>query len=367
MGNIPVFFCLCLSSMLGLSSAAKCTIYPPMEGATGDDVAFIMIPGAQIEGKRYEDLGRAIQEQMPGARLWLGITKGWLGNFPNPIEISGAVDDCLQQGFSSSLAGPVFIGGHSLGGIMLETWVGDNPDKAEAIILLGSYLPDLFGDHSNSFPVPVLTAVGELDGMTLSYVAREWVESRIAEEALGAPGRYPVVVIEDANHGQIASGEIPSFVTDNDIVSPISFEEAHMRYAAAVSSFITLQRPDLFTDEEVTSAATHQEELAVFTEEFLEPFTTAWLMETDPNTDPLTSENFMIQGQRVMLGATQEEMEKLLVVYRSSHFGELYDPGPEGDVGGHPGGDGKIARGQLCGALRRLGGCQASSGQHSSL
>ena len=42
---------------------------------------------------------------------------------------------------------------------------------------MGSYLPDLFGDSSNSFPVPVFTVVGELDGMTLSYVYR-WVKHR---------------------------------------------------------------------------------------------------------------------------------------------------------------------------------------------
>ena len=45
---------------------------------------------------------------------------------------------------------------------------------------MGSYLPDLFGDSSNSFPVPVFTVVGELDGMTLSYVYR-WVKHRRLE------------------------------------------------------------------------------------------------------------------------------------------------------------------------------------------
>ena len=58
---------------------------------------------------------------------------------------------------------------------------------------------------------------------------------------MGEDDRYPVVVIDDANHGQVASGEIPSFVTDQDIPSPITFEEAHVRYAAAVADFITIQ------------------------------------------------------------------------------------------------------------------------------
>ena len=37
-------------------------------------------------------------------------------------------------------------------------------------------------------------------------------------------------MVDDANHGQVASGEIPSFVTESDIPSPITFEEAHIRY-----------------------------------------------------------------------------------------------------------------------------------------
>ena len=38
------------------------------------------------------------------ARVWVGITRSWLGNFPNPLEIAGALDDCMSQA-----AGEVFI------------------------------------------------------------------------------------------------------------------------------------------------------------------------------------------------------------------------------------------------------------------
>ena len=77
--------------------------------------------------------------------------------------------------------------------------------------------------------MPVLTAVGELDGMTVSFVfrsftffklghdeasiplckemlircVREWKESQEAEDLIGMPGRFPVHVINDANHGQV--------------------------------------------------------------------------------------------------------------------------------------------------------------------
>ena len=98
---------------------------------------------------------------------------------------------------------------------MLELFIRDNPDLAAGVVLLGryysaatcsvlhsrSYLPDLLGDQSNEFPVPVLTAVGGLDGLTLSYVYREWLESSVAEAS--QPGRYPVIVVEGVNHGQV--------------------------------------------------------------------------------------------------------------------------------------------------------------------
>ena len=49
----------------------------------------------------------------------------------------------------------------------------------------------------------------------------------------------------------MASGDIPTFVTSQDIPSPITFEEAHSRYATSVAAFITVQSQELFTDEEV--------------------------------------------------------------------------------------------------------------------
>jgi len=305
-----------------VAEAASCNLVPPMSSATGQDIGFIIIPGAQISGEKYQDLGEEIQRQLPGARVWLGLTRGWLGNFPNPIEIAGAINDCLDDASSEGLAGPVFIAGHSLGGVMLETYIKDHPDVAEGIILLGSYLPDLFGDESNAFPVPVLTAVGELDGLTLSYVYREWKESAAA----GGFGDYPVYVIDDANHGQVASGEIPSFVTEQDAPSPISFEEAHRRYAEAVASFIVLQKEDMFTEDEFSMAIETKEELRRYTGEFLVPFATASLMETDGADVP--SSSWMIEGQRILLDASAEELSNLEVIDFVVPFADLGDAKP---------------------------------------
>jgi dienelactone hydrolase len=319
-----IFFSLLffLLSQTDVALGASCNLVPPMSSATGEDIGFIMIPGAQIAGEQYQDLGEEIQRQLPGARVWLGLTKGWLGNFPNPIEIAGALNDCLAHASSEGLAGPVFMAGHSLGGIMLETYIKDHPDVAAGIILLGSYLPDLFGDHSNVFPVPVLTAVGELDGLTLSYVYREWMESADA----GVLGGFPVYVIDDANHAQVASGDIPSFVTEQDIPSPISFEEAHQRYAQAVACFIVRQKEEMFSEDQLIIALETQSQLMRYSSRFLVPFATASLMETDGAEVP--SSSWMLEGQRVLLAASEEELTNLEVIDFVVPFEDLGDAKP---------------------------------------
>ena len=104
--------------------AASCTVTAPTELATGAEVGLILIPGAQIPGERYLPLAQQIQAQLADrAKVWLGVTKSFLGNFPNPLEISGAINDCLSQAAAGGLGGPVYMAGHSLGGIMLETYI----------------------------------------------------------------------------------------------------------------------------------------------------------------------------------------------------------------------------------------------------
>ena len=64
-------------------------------------------------------------------------------------------------------------------------------------------MPDgFFGNgDSNIFPVPVLTAVGSLDGGALSYVTREAAESKLP----ALEGKFPVFVIDRVNHAQVNS------------------------------------------------------------------------------------------------------------------------------------------------------------------
>ena len=74
-----------------------------------------------------------------------------------------------QAGYSTE---SVFLSGHSLGGVVLESYVSTHANEnMMGLILFGSFLPDTTSTN-NSFPIPVLSAMGTLDGGGLSYAFR---------------------------------------------------------------------------------------------------------------------------------------------------------------------------------------------------
>ena len=104
-----------------------------------------MIPGATIPGEAYRPLLAAVQAAFPG-QVWGCATAGWTNNFPNPLEIKGQVEQCLAGAAELGLpTETVFYAGHSLGGVVLETFLRPNADLAAGMALLGTWLPDLLG------------------------------------------------------------------------------------------------------------------------------------------------------------------------------------------------------------------------------
>ena len=83
--------------LLPISNAAYCDLISPKTfSSTGDDFGLIMIPGSKIPGEKYIPLADKIQALFPG-KLWIGVTKGWFVDMPNPLEISAAINGCLEQ------------------------------------------------------------------------------------------------------------------------------------------------------------------------------------------------------------------------------------------------------------------------------
>ena len=102
----------------------------------------------------------------------------------------------------------IFVIGHSHGGAIVEELVRDDLRQNYAgVILFGSYITDNNANGAtNDYPIPLLTAVGTLDGRATSYAVREWRESKLSP----ASEDLPVILIEDCTHLQVSSGGLDS-------------------------------------------------------------------------------------------------------------------------------------------------------------
>ena len=161
----------------------------------------IFVPGATIPGENYLPLMEAVQAEYPGS-LWVAATTDWAGEMPNPLEIGGQLAGCRDQADQMGLdTSNVFFAGHSLGGVVLESYVSGHADLTQGIILLGTWLPDLLARANNEYPVPVLTAIGELDGGGLSYLRREVEET--AALAPSVTSFSKTLLVPQVNHAQV--------------------------------------------------------------------------------------------------------------------------------------------------------------------
>ncbi|XP_023342042.1 uncharacterized protein LOC111711823 isoform X2 [Eurytemora carolleeae] len=279
--NIYVVFTLGLISQ----AASDCSIEPPIKDGE-DGIGLIFVPGATISGEAYLPILRKIQENYPGS-LWIGATTAWLNNFPNPIEIGGQINDCLSIAEISGLSTErVFFGGHSLGGIVLESYISGHAELAQGIILLGTWLPDLLR-ADNEFPVPVLTAIGEIDGGGISYLRREYFETKDLSPEVQM--KTKTILVPQVNHGQVASGELPDGVITDDIDPELSEEEAHTNYAVRVSDWLILNN-ETISEQEKRTAERNFDDYDTETFNFLKPFSAMFEQETQSSYSPFTQQ-----------------------------------------------------------------------------
>jgi len=262
---------------------ASCDLEGPLQG--DDGIGLILVPGAKISGQAYLPILRKIQEEL-NQPIWIAATAAWFGDMPNPVEIGGQVDACLElarsRGFDTSR---VFFAGHSLGGIVMESYIGGNPDIAQGIVMLGTWLPDLVRGY-NDFPVPVLTAIGELDGGGLSYLRREWEETEALSEEVKLLTK--TILVPQVNHGQVASGEVPESVIENDIDAELSESDAHKNYAVRVADWLNLVTPA--SDEELQTSLANYIVYEAETFEFLQPFFAMHRAEQDGMYSPFSQD-----------------------------------------------------------------------------
>ncbi len=118
-------------------------------GNTDSNIGFIFYPGGKVEHTAYIPLMRALA----GKGLFCVL-------FEMPFKLAVLNSDAAD-GICDKYPGVEswFIGGHSLGGSMAASYISDNIDKFDGLILLGSYST---ADLSDSM-VSVLSVYGSED------------------------------------------------------------------------------------------------------------------------------------------------------------------------------------------------------------
>ena len=213
---------------------AENVIYKPIK--TGQEVALIMIQGAQVTTDQYAPLMKAIQLTSEYS-LWIGVPQYPLDTV-EPLVIESGIQRILgqmkSQGMNTSI---LFFAGHSLGGAMLQDYVHSNPNGIKGQILMGSYLERKYKDQS--YPIPTATMGGELDGLTRVTRLMESYYHYILNPYPGnEPNLFPVVVIPGMSHMQFASGSPPFLVREKDLKPEISYNEAHSITANLTTAFM---------------------------------------------------------------------------------------------------------------------------------
>ena len=233
-------------------AAAGALIVQAPDFGGGVNKTLVIVGGASIANDKYAPLGRAIQRfaAANNLSLWVAIPAFPLDT-PNPAALPAEVEEAYAATFDGCAPADVFVAGHSLGGIFSQALV--HGSSYAGLVLLGSYLSTVYGYDVASFPKPVLTLGGELDGLTrVTRLARELASLEAAAAAGGERAKFdkPVGLALGVSHSQFASGVNVTSFGVKDLRPAVTEGAAHAAIGEIVAAFLAFQtfgtaaRPD---------------------------------------------------------------------------------------------------------------------------
>lgn len=260
-------------------------ILKPPTSKTGTVVALYFGQGADIKTSQYVKIMTSLQNILTFP-LWVGIPQCPQDacSIPNGLSdgIARVKSAMVAQGMK---ADKTFYGGHSLGGAMMPDYVSKTAAKtASGMFLLGSFLTRKYKTGKTSqgrpqvvFPVPTLTVGAELDGLCRISRITEALYSQVtfSSDPTKASTTLPVTVIAGMNHMQFASGEIPSFVKDNDLKAEITEDQAQAAAVKDISVFM-----ESIIHSTTTSYVSALKSRVSESQKFTQPITDALIMES---------------------------------------------------------------------------------------
>lgn len=233
---------LCAISV-AVASGDKSFFVPPAAGKSGPDMAVMLIQGASCAPEAYKPFIAALQAAS-SAKLWVGVPE-FIADTPEPVQFGSKVNEIFgnmqKAGMSSTFTTYV---AHSLGGVMSQVHLsGGGVPNVDALVLYGA---TVLRSNRDSFPYPVLTVDGDLDGLLRVTRQAEAYYNQVTlpygtDAVAAAGGAFPVVVHPGLTHWSIASGTPPSNVQNNDLAPEVTEEAGHATLAKTVATYIALR------------------------------------------------------------------------------------------------------------------------------
>ncbi|XP_060075580.1 uncharacterized protein LOC132555248 [Ylistrum balloti] len=319
MANYKTLFVSVILMACVTSSFQRVTVEILTPTKTGPEVGLIIVPGAYIDGSAYKPLGEAIQADSD-LKVWVALLGGFFGNLANPLQLGGAVNKAKSE-LTKRGAKHIFLAGHSLGGQLTANYVLNHYRGLSGALLFASYLPR--NVEPTSYPVPVLTIAGDLDGLVRLTRIQESYEGLVPDVQRNKSAMYrtPVITVEGVNHGQFASGPMPSEVLAYDLEPEVTNVTAYSLIAKYTNAFMAANIP-----AESTVVADARKVL-------LEGYTaTGYIMAPLTNmksvsTNPLHVSKWTSEAQTVLMGL--RDTSKVRIINKVVSENQLLNSIPE--------------------------------------
>ncbi|XP_021370099.1 uncharacterized protein LOC110461120 isoform X2 [Mizuhopecten yessoensis] len=305
MEGFKTYFVLFYIAACVTPSLQRVTVEILTPSKTGPEVGLIIVPGAYIAGSAYKPVGEAIQADSD-LKVWVALLDGFFGNLANPLQLGGAVNKAKAE-LTKRGAKQVFLAGHSLGGQLTANYVLNHHNGLSGALLFASYLTR--NVEPTSYPVPVLTIAGDLDGLVRITRIQESFEQLVADvrKNKNATFRTPVITMEGVNHGQFASGPMPAEVLAYDLEPEVTNVTAYSLIAKYTNAFMGANIP-IADSSLIANARKTLTEGYTATGYIMAPLTNMMSV----STNPLHVSKWTSEAQTVLIGLRDTSNVKIV-------------------------------------------------------
>ncbi|KAH9503336.1 hypothetical protein Btru_072766 [Bulinus truncatus] len=153
-----------------------------------------------------------------------------------PILIAECLNDLHKVSRKTESA--IFLAVHGQLGQLVSDYASAVPEELRGLILLGTVMPKRYS--AISFPLPVLTIVGEIDGLMritrVSNTLHDMIRSVKFDPGLAI--QSPFIILGGSNHEVFISGNLPSNLHQLDIEAEVDKNVAVQRASIYTSMFL---------------------------------------------------------------------------------------------------------------------------------